>query len=311
MTTGAGSTQQRRGRRVWLGWVLAGLLALGACSDSGAPGGSPTATAGPPPRPAGLAGAATILPGTAAGGAATTEEAAPVLPASAQPDLVPTPSPAPDAIATALPAEPPIQVRTEFYTDTYRVLANSCQTASDFMQAHGPGGWPAETQLLFEFHTPPVTLRFEPNDSAGGVCTKSRLDVAQTVLTFTLRITLPEWDALGQTGCFGAAREWEVVHDALVRHEHGHADRYQARFDEWATKVGGRLAAAQINACGATPADATAEAQRQIDDIVHGISQQLQDEITDDPEQQRYEQETQHGIKQGAVFHEDACQCDP
>jgi predicted secreted Zn-dependent protease len=289
------------------------LLALVACTGVSGLDGAATPTRAPVVSRSAAPEVTTILPPqTAVGAIQTTEEPAPVVAATAAPSaVVATSTPVltlpPLASAGAVPA---VQVRTEFYTDTYRVLANSCQAASDFMRANGPSGWPAETQLLFEFHTPPVTLRFAPNDSGGGVCTKSRFDVAETVLTFTLRITLPEWDAFGQTGCLGAAREWDLVQGALTRHEHGHAERYQARFDEWASKVSGRLAAAQIIACAATPAEATAAAQRQIDDLVHGISQQLQDEITGDPEQERYEQETQHGIKQGAVFHADACSCD-
>ena len=105
------------------------------------------------------------------------------------------------------------------------------------------------------------------------------------MLTFTLRITLPEWDALGQTGCLGAAREWDTVLNCATIHEHGHADRYQARYQEWADKVSGRLAAAQISACATTRSAVTAAAQQQIDAIIRGISDQLPDEIADDPEQ--------------------------
>lgn len=248
---------------------------------------------------------------------------APATPAStATVAAAPTLSPVPVAsLPAALPtvslpaarptiAPPEVQVRTVFYTDTYRLLANSCSTAATYMRDHGPGGWPAETRLTFEFATPSVSLHFRP-DGNGQVCAETPLDVPQTVLTFTLRLTLPDWDAWTQTGCEGAVREWQAVHDALVLHEHGHAERYQARFDEWAAKVSGRLASAQIRACGLTPEAATADAQTQVDAIVRGISEQLQSEITDDPEQTRYEDETQHGIRQGAVFHADACQCDP
>ena len=275
------------------------LLALGACGSNAAP-------VTPPPTPA---------PATATSAPPPAETPAAALPAATAPVTF-VPSGRPGTVGTVVAPITPaadaaqVQVHTEFYTDTYRLLADTCQVASDYMHEHGPGGWPAETRLTFEFYTPPVPLHFT-TDEGGNFCVNTPLDVSATVLTFTLRITLPEWDALGQTGCLGAAREWDTVLNALTIHEHGHADRYQARYQEWADKVSGRLAAAQISACATTRSAVTAAAQQQIDSIIRGISDQLQDEIADDPEQNRYEQETQHGIKQGAIFHEEACRCLP
>ncbi len=292
-------------QRPWARWARLALgagilLALGACGSAGAP-------VTPPPAPATATSVASPPPLSA-------ETPAVALPAATAPVTF-VPEGRPGTVGTVVPpvthnAAAQVQVHTEFYTDTYRLLADTCQVASDYMHEHGPGGWPAETRLTFEFYTPPVPLHFT-TDAGGNFCVNTPLDVSATVLTFTLRITLPEWDALGQTGCLGAAREWDTVLNALTIHEHGHAERYQARYQEWADKVSGRLAAAQISACATTRSAVTAAAQQQIDAIIRGISDQLQDEIADDPEQNRYEQETQHGIKQGAIFHEDACRCLP
>ena len=111
------------------------LLALGACGSAGDAAEPhprprprpPTSVPLPPPAPA-------ETPGTA-------------LPAATAP-LTFVPAGRPGTVGTVVAPVTPaagaaqVQVHTEFYTDTYRLLADTCQVASDYMHEHGPGAGP-------------------------------------------------------------------------------------------------------------------------------------------------------------------------